>query len=318
MTEVLHLPVAVSAIDRDYLMRENPDLFDLLWENPNTRVLALFEGKTLLRSGEAGDSPELRFLTVEEVTSAQLRVYLGKTLHDSSAEPAESPIVLAVLSPNSAKQLEPSENAWHQLRRSGAGLSERDSELYATALSLANWHQSHLYCPKCGSPTVIVRGGWVRTCFNDSFEVFPRTDPAIIVSVTDSEDRILLGSQASWDENRWSVLAGFVEPGESLNHAVLREVFEESGLRVTNPRYLGSQPWPYPHSLMLAFTAQIDPTFAHLPATPDGQEIIRLRWFSRQDIIDEADSILLPGKSSVSYALISHWFGGQLPTTEAW
>ena len=318
MTDILHLPAAKSAIDRDYLMREDPDLFDLLWQNPNTRVLALFEGKTLLRSGEAGDSPELRLLTVEEVTSAQLRVYLGKTLQNTSAEQQHSPIVLAVLSANSAKQLEPNEGSWHQLRRSGAGLSERDSELYVQALALANWHQSHQYCPKCGSPTTVVRGGWVRTCFNDNFEVFPRTDPAIIVSVTDDEDRILLGAQGTWADNRWSVLAGFVEPGESLNHAVLREVLEESGLRVRNPRYLGSQPWPYPHSLMLAFTAEIDPDFAHLSATPDGQEIIRLRWFSRQDIAAEASSLVLPGKSSVSHALITHWFGGPLPTPEAW
>jgi NAD+ diphosphatase len=138
------------------------------------------------------------------------------------------------------------------------------------------------------------------------------------VSVTDEQDRILLGSQATWDENRWSVLAGFVEPGESLNHAVLREVFEESGLRIKNPQYLGSQPWPYPHSLMLAFTAEVDPDFAHLAPTPDGQEIIRLRWFSRQDIVAEAGSIVLPGKSSVSHALITHWFGEPLPTPEAW
>jgi len=322
--DVLNLPVATSALDRDYLMRENAELFDILWQNPLTRVLVLHEGKTLLRdpsatdSGVVGPAPELRLMTVDEVSSAQLRVYLGKTLTATETEPKDTPVVLAVVSANSASLVEADENRWHQLKRSGNGLSDRDSELYASALALANWHASHVYCPKCGAPTSITRGGWVRTCFNENYEVFPRTDPAIIVSVIDDQDRILLGSQGAWGANRWSVLAGFVEPGESLNHAVVREVFEEAGVRVANPRYLGSQAWPYPHSLMVGFTAKVDPEHAHLEPTPDGEEIVKLRWFSREDFIAEAESLLLPGKASISRALIEHWFGGPLPTQEAW
>ena len=330
MQDVLKLPVAKSGLDRDYLMRDNADLFDILWQNPLTRVLVLHDGKTLLRDGAAkangyaggagiaGPTPELRLLTVEEVTSAQLRVYLGKTLTATEAEPEKTPIVLAVVSLNSAQAIEPDENQWHLLKRSGNGLIERDAEIYAQALALANWHASHTYCPKCGAPTTVTNGGWVRTCFSENYEVFPRTDPAIIVSVVDDEDRILLGSQGAWGANRWSVLAGFVEPGESLNHAVVREVFEEAGVRVGEPMFLGSQAWPYPHSLMLGFTAKIDPEHAHLTATPDGDEIVKLRWFSRADFVAEADSLLLPGKDSISRALIEHWFGGPLPTREAW
>lgn len=330
MHDVLNLPVATSALDRDYLMRQNPDLFDILWQNPLTRVLVLHEGKTLLRDGVAsangvegggglpGPEPELRLLTVEEVTSAQLRVYLGKTLVGSATEHEMTPVVLAVVSANSATLVEPDENRWHQLKRAGNGLSERDAELYVQALALANWHASHIYCPKCGAPTSVTKGGWVRICFNENYEIFPRTDPAIIVSVIDEDDRILLGSQGSWGANRWSVLAGFVEPGESLNHAVVREVFEEAGIKVTNPKYLGSQAWPYPSSLMVGFTAQIDPAHAHLTATPDGEEIIKLRWFSRADLVSEAQDLLLPGKASISRALIEHWYGGPLPTPEAW
>ena len=324
MHDVLNLPVAESLFDRDYLMRGNAELFDILWQNPLTRVLVLHEGKTLLHSasdadpGIAGPGAELRLLTIDEVSSAQLRVYLGKTLVASATEPQQTPVVLAVVSANAAKQIEPDENRWHQLKRSGNGLSARDTELHSAALALANWHASHIFCPKCGAPTSVTQGGWVRTCFNDNNEVFPRTDPAIIVSVIDDQDRILLGSQGAWGANRWSVLAGFVEPGESLNHAVIREVFEEAGVRIKNPQYLGSQAWPYPHSLMVGFTAQVDPDHAHLEATPDGEEIVRLRWFSRADFHAEADSIMLPGKASISRALIEHWFGGPLPTREAW
>jgi NAD+ diphosphatase len=319
----LNLPVAQSTLDRDYLMRNNPDLFDILWQNPLTRVVVLHEGKTLLRdssddSGLPGPAAELRLMTVEEVTSAQLRVYLGKTLVASDTEPEQTPVVLAVVSANSAHLVEPDADRWHQLKRSGNGLSERDSELFAQALALANWHASHVYCPKCGAPTSITRGGWVRTCFNENYEVFPRTDPAIIVSVIDADDRILLGSQGSWGANRWSVLAGFVEPGESLNHAVVREVFEEAGIRVANPQFLGSQAWPHPHSLMVGYTAKVDPAHAHLAATPDGEEIVKLRWFSREDFVAEAGSLLLPGKGSISRALIEHWYGSELPTGEAW
>ena len=329
MQDVLNLPVAISNLDRDYLMRDNAELFDILWQNPLTRVLVLHDGKTLLRdgnasgnggpaSGVAGVSAELRLMTVEEVSSAQLRVYLGKTLEATGAEPENTPVVLAVVSANSAALVEPDENRWHQLKRSGNGLSERDAELYAQALALANWHASHIYCPKCGAPTSITGGGWIRTCFNDNNEVFPRTDPAIIVSVIDDQDRILLGSQGVWGANRWSVLAGFVEPGESLDHAVVREVFEEAGIRVSRPTYLGSQPWPYPHSLMLGFTAKVDPEHKHLIATPDGEEIVKLRWFSREDLVAEGEHLQLPGKSSISRALIEHWYGGPLPTAEAW
>ena len=330
MQDVLNLPVAKSGLDRDYLMRDNADLFDLLWQNPLTRVLVLHEGKTLLRDGlasangssgsadPAGPAAALRLMTVDEVSSAQLRVYLGKTLLASETEPEGSPIVLAVVSKNSAALVEPNETDWHQLKRSGNGLSERDAELYSSALALANWHASHVYCPKCGSPTSITRGGWVRTCFSENYEIFPRTDPAIIVSVIDDQDRILLGSQGAWGANRWSVLAGFVEPGESLNHAVVREVFEEAGIKVAEPKYLGSQAWPHPHSLMLGFTAKVDPEHAHLTATPDGEEIVKLRWFSKEDFVSEAESLLLPGKASISRALIEHWYGGPLPTREAW
>ncbi|MEN9989025.1 MAG: hypothetical protein RL508_4 [Actinomycetota bacterium] len=305
----LGLKPAESAIDRDYLQRDNPDLFDNLWENPATRVLAMYEGQVLLTGNLSQPTASLKLLTTEEVPSAQLRVYLGKTLADHGHEPAGTPVVLAVLGTNSANQLEPDAEAWHGLRKTGAGLSPRDSEIYAQALALANFHLNHKHCPRCGLPTVIEQGGWSRRCFQDQSQTFPRTDPAIIVSVVDENDRILLGSQGVWEDNRWSVLAGFVEPGESLANAVVREVYEEAGVRVTDVEFLGSQAWPFPYSLMVAFTAKLDTSSGHQDLVPDGVEIEKVRWFSREEIAAERDGLILPGKLSVARSLLDHWFG---------
>ncbi|MFM6980172.1 MAG: NAD(+) diphosphatase, partial [Micrococcales bacterium] len=293
--------------------RLDPDLFDHLWENPLTRVLVLFEGKTLLQGSVGGFAPVLRLLEVEQVPSAQLRVYLGKTLADEAGVAVDSPVVLAVLSKNSADQIEPDANAWVGLRNTGVGLSDRDSGLYAQALALANWHESHAYCPRCGLPTVIQEGGWSRRCFSDNSQVFPRTDPAVIMSVIDQEDRILLGSQGSWEENRFSLLAGFVEPGESLAAAVIREVFEEAGIVVEEPEYLASQSWPFPYSLMCGFTAKVRDSHAQA-LQPDGIEIVKLRWFSRTQLAQAVANreITLPGRLAIARAIIEHWYGEEI------
>lgn len=307
------LPLARAALDRDYLAREDADLFDHLWSNQDTRIMVMFEGKTLLLGSVASPAPALRLLTTEEVPSAQLRVYLGKTLSDESGVAAGSPIVLAVLGTNSAHQIEPDPNAWVGLRHTGLGLSDRDSGLYSQALALANFHESHVYCSRCGMPTAIQQGGWSRRCLTDQTQVFPRTDPAIIVSIIDQDDRILLGSQGTWEENRFSILAGFVEPGESLSAAVIREVFEEAGVVVEEPEYLASQAWPFPYSLMCGFTARVRNSHAQ-ELKPDGIEIARLRWFSKQEVSAMVSNgeLKLPGRLSISRALIEHWYGQQI------
>jgi NAD+ diphosphatase len=315
MSNLPHLPMAQAAVDRDYLARENPELFDVLWSDPATRVLALYDGRVLLGEGAgSGGQASLRLLPVEDVPSAQLRVYLGKTLEESTFEPAGTPVVLAVLSTNSANQLEPNPGNWHEIRRTGFGLSGRDANLYAMANALANFHNNHKHCPSCGLPTVIEKGGWSRRCFADGKQVFPRTDPAIIVAVTDDQDRILLGSQGVWEENRWSVLAGFVEAGESLAAAVVREVSEEAGVLVDHVEYLGSQAWPFPYSLMVGFSAKLDASVPNQALVPDGLEIEKLKWFSRDEITElvAAKQIILPGPLSIARGLIEHWYGGPL------
>ena len=316
MHEPLNLPLARSAVDRDNVLRSEPEILDRLWSNHETRVLVLWDGKTLLEGSADEPSPQLRLLASTDLTPlteaalVELDAYLGFTVEEEAGIPANTKVLLAVLSEPGAMQLEPDADSWHGLRKTGAGLSARDAGLYAEALALANWHDTHLHCPRCGSATQISEAGWRRDCPKDEHQIFPRTDPAIIVSVIDDQDRILLGSQGVWEDNRWSILAGFVEPGESLAAAVAREVYEESGVRVVAPEFLGSQAWPFPYSLMVGFTARVDPNHKHLELAPDGVEIEKLRWFSREELAAEAGSLLLPGKLSIAGALIEHWYGG--------
>ena len=159
MKNSLNLPLARSAVDRDYLQRKNPDLFVDLWSNKNTRVLPMFNQKVLLH--QVADKPvaQLKLFEVESITSNDLLVYLGRSLEASEFEPADTPLVLAVLSASAANQLEPDESAWTSLRRNGSGLSDRDAGLYAQSLSIANWHESHPRCSKCGKPTEVIDSG---------------------------------------------------------------------------------------------------------------------------------------------------------------
>ncbi|HEX4444639.1 MAG TPA: NAD(+) diphosphatase [Galbitalea sp.] len=293
------LPLSRFEVDRDYLSREKPDLFGELWANPATRILPIHDGRALISPDGA-----LRLLTVSETPEATVRVYLGLTTAASATEPAATPVVAVPL----ADVLEVDGATWTTLRTVGSRLSSRDAGLLTEALGILNWHATHQFSPRTGEPTIIEKGGWVRRDPTTGAEHFPRTDAAIIVGITDADDRILLGSNALWENNRFSLLAGFVEPGESLEAAVLREVFEEAGIRVTDPVYLGSQPWPFPASLMLGFTARVDAEHP-MTLTPDGAEILELRWFSRDELRASRGEVLLPGPTSIAHAILEEWFG---------
>lgn len=297
----LNLPLAHTALDRDYLTREQVELFDELWKSSEALVLPMLDGKVLLTSNS-----ELKLFSTGQIPRSTALAYLGKDLESSF------PVVLAVLDKSQGFELEPVAENWHGLRRSGIGLSPRDAAIFTQGLALANWHSTHEYCPRCGARTEVERAGWVRRCSPDELELFPRTDPAVIVSVIDSEGRILLGSQGVWEENRFSILAGFVEPGESLEAAVVREMQEEAGILVANPKYLGSQAWPFPFSLMLGYTAE----YVGGTLTPDGEEIVKLRWFTREELKAEVSELLLPGRLSIARSLIELWLGEELVTGE--
>ena len=299
------LPLSRHRIDRDHLARRNPTLFDDLWADVSTRVLVLHDSSALL----APSSSALRLLRPAEVPDAELLVYLGRSLGDDVAH------VAAFLGEPAAATFGDGA-VWGNLRSLGAQLSDLDAGLFTEALAMLHWHRSHRFSPRTGAPTAAALGGWVRRAEGDSHDLFPRTDAAIIVGVTDAADRILLGSNAMWPSNRFSLLAGFVEPGESLEGAVIREVFEEAGVRVTNPVYLGSQPWPFPASLMLGFRAKVDPDHAEL--RPDGDEIVDVRWFSRAELASSLDEIALPGGTSIARAIIEDWYGGPINDRQEW
>ena len=297
-------PLARSALDRDYLLRANPDLFSVLRDQANSMALLMHKGKVLL-----GHDLSLSLIPLSSAPAAKVMVYLGRSTENATSVAAGSAICLVVIDQAQANSIEPNPERWISLRSTGAGLSDLDAGIFTQALALSNWHQSHTHCPSCGSETAIEQGGWVRRCTLEDLELFPRTDPAVIVSIIDEKDRILLGSQGIWEQNRWSILAGFVEPGESLEAAVAREMKEESGLDVTDAKYTYSQGWPYPYSLMLGFSARAN---SSQQLRPDGEEITKLRWFSREELASEAKEILLPGQASISRAMIELWFGKEI------
>lgn len=188
------------------------------------------------------------------------------------------------------------------LRQIHPNLSELEISIAMQALALINWHESHTNCARCGNPTKVVANGWIRECEIDGSQHFPRTDPAVIVLVKDRTNRLLLGRQKVWAEKRFSNFAGFVEPGESLENAIRREIKEESGLEVSEIKYLSSQPWPFPASIMMAFSAITDEPEK---AKADGNEIVELIWFTKDEL--RASDIILPDNLSISRKMINYW-----------
>ncbi|MDN4480983.1 NAD(+) diphosphatase [Demequina muriae] len=187
----------------------------------------------------------------------------------------------------------------------------RDRELATTAVAISAWHASHPRCALCGSATEPRMGGWVRRCPTDQRDHYPRTDPAVIVAITDGEDRMLMAHASHWSANRFSHLAGYVEPGESLEQAAHREVAEESGLVLHDLTYAGSQPWPFPASVMVGFRARVDdPAFVL-----DDDEISEAMWVSRAELdarVADGTLVLAP-PGSIARRLLEEWYGSTLP-----
>ena len=199
-------------------------------------------------------------------------------------------------------------DAWAGLRDLGADLGDLDAGLLVQAIGILEWHDRHRFSPLTGEPTTVERAGWVQRDPTTGAEFFPRTDPAVIMAVHDGGDRLVLGRQAAWPPGRFSILAGFVEPGESAEAAVVREVAEEVGLRVTDVRYVGSQPWPFPQSLMLGFVARVE---GDDTLRPDPSEIEEARWFSRAELASGKGPEALPPPVSIARHIIDRWVAGE-------
>jgi NAD+ diphosphatase len=292
------LALSRAAVGRSAFRRADEAWLRSVWSDRRSRVLVVDDGRFLVRF--AGPAAELVLLPPDEAPDG-IRFLLGVD--------AGGVAYFGV-----AAALPPAPDGTARaagLREAGPLLTDRDAGLVTHAVGLANWHATASHCSRCGTVTEPVLAGHARRCPADGSEHFPRTDPAVIMSVIDADDRCLLARNSQWPAGRVSVLAGFVEPGESAEQAVAREVHEETGVTVTDVRYAASQPWPMPHSLMLGFRARAVGT----EITVDGHEIEEARWYSRQQLRDSllAGELLIPPSVSISRWLIETWYGGDLP-----
>ncbi len=199
-------------------------------------------------------------------------------------------------------------DSWAGLRELGTELSDLDAGLLVEAIGILEWHERNRFSPLTGAPTTIERAGWVQHDPTTGTDIFPRTDPAVIMLVHDGAGHVVLGRQAVWPPGRFSILAGFVEPGESAEGAVAREVAEEVGLPVTEVRYVGSQPWPFPQSLMLGFVARAEQAG---DLVLDPHEIEEARWFSRDELLEGNGLAALPPGVSIARNIIDRWLTGE-------
>jgi len=296
------LALARGTVDRSAEHRTDPEWLEARWAEPGTRVLVVDDGQALARLGDA--DAELVLLPVSQAPDGP-RYLLGVDDDGRAYFGVSAPLPAAYdAAVGQAKPV--------GLRQVGALLGDRDAGLLTHAVALGNWHATHTHCPRCGALTNLVTGGHSRICPVDLSEHFPRTDPAMITLVTDARDRALLARNRAWPERRVSILAGFVEPGESAEQAVEREVAEETGIIVREIRYLGSQPWPMPASLMLGFWARANGV---QPIRVDEEEIAEAHWFSRDELRASMASseIRLPPPVSIAYRIIESWYGDELP-----
>jgi NAD+ diphosphatase len=294
-----HPPFARGPLDRAAHRRLDEQWLAAAWER--ARVVVVDDGHVLVR---AGDPPELLLIDPAQAPAGE-RFFLG--------EEEDGTVYFAV-----AADVEPIEGTRRvNLRQVGAALADLPAGLFITSVALANWHSRHPYSPLSGKLTVAAQGGWVRMTPDGEETIWPRTDPAVIMLVHDGvagpEGRCLLGFNAQWKAlgatvPRFSTLAGFVEPGESAEMAVAREVLEEVGVRVGEVTYVSSQPWPFPGSLMLGFQA-VAPAGAAI--TVDVEEIAEARWLSRAEIAAVLDGTSeefgLPFPASIAHFLITRW-----------
>ncbi|MDO5493374.1 MAG: NAD(+) diphosphatase [Nesterenkonia sp.] len=322
----LELPLADAGLHRQDQQRQRPDWLDHVWSLRDTRVLSLRDGLAptcdhrLVLTPAAGPLPETAVYlgSFREDSGHLVAVSLSGSPQGAAAE-AEMPLSAETPPAHAADgdHLEgPAADAeWLDLRDVGHRLGALDAALLTQAVAVTTWHRSSPHCTRCGHRTEVRSSGWMRRCPHCGTETFPRTDPAAITAVVDDAGRILLGSAYRWAAHRYSTFAGFVEAGESVEAAVVREVAEEAGVEVDDVRYLGSQAWPFPRSLMLGYLAR---TSRPEQARADREEIRDVRWFTREELRDEVASgrLWIPSRSSISRALIEHWYGGPMPDAE--
>ena len=298
-----------GGLDRDVIARENEDCINLVLGLSNTRIFPVWHYKNLFcETGENGKIPAPAYLSPDEATDlikiASNKVYLGKRT-DKDTEISYLAIDISCLEEDKATSILASWGKFADLREISPLVGGVEGSILAYAKAMMFWHSRTGFCCICGGATIVTKAGHQRNCTKKSCTSihFPRIDPAVIMLVYDC-NKILLGRQKIWPDGLYSTLAGFVEPGETIEHAVAREVYEEVGIIVKDITYQHSQPWPFPSSLMLGFTAE-----AHTKnINYNDSEIEDAQWFEREEILNfEKQKKLLPRKLSVSRRLINDW-----------
>ena len=302
-----------SGLDRAAHLRSNADG---LARKPDTRAILFWRGKPLVTDDQlvrvSLDHPimqdaenELIFLGMEDgaIFAADLSLWVPDTPDDAALDS----FVDQSLQQHPAMP----DAAFAELRSVMSRLDTRDAELAATARAVLLWHDSHQFCAKCGVKSDISMGGWQRDCPACNGHHFPRTDPVVIMLITHGND-VLLGRSPGWPEGMYSLLAGFVEPGETIEAAVRREVLEEAGVKVGQVNYLASQPWPFPMSLMFGCAGD---ALTH-DITIDPTEIEDARWVSREDVAKAFagahPEILPPRKGAIAGFILENWLADRL------
>ena len=296
-----HLELTAEPHDRAGLKRTDEAWLQERWADPETRVLVVSGTRVRPRDGA------IEWVSPSDAPDG-VRLLLGER---------DDRTWFAVVVPAEVAKEEPDQ--WFPLRGLLpflAGDAVRLAPLVFHALGLAEWLWATRFCPRCGGSLEVRAAGHELTCTDCGRSQFPRSDPAVIMVVThgdpgSEEERCLLGRQAVWPEGRFSTLAGFCEPGETLEDAVRREVAEETGVAVGEVEYFGNQPWPLPSSLMLGFIGRAVTT----EVVVDQDELDDARWFTRAEMKDQAEAgtLVLPGGVSISRSLVEHWYGGPLP-----
>lgn len=295
------LPLSRGTVDRDARRRSEP--IASILADPGVGVVRVRRGRV------SGDDHGLDLGS--EVAEGTEVAYLGT---DEDGRPYVADLGTGVPDPDPGRALDDPQGppSGINVREAGWQLEPRDAGLATAAIAMANWHATHRFCPRCGAPSVIAVAGWERHCTADGAAQYPRTDPAVIMAIVDDDDRLLLGHGVAWPATQFSVPAGFVEPGESLEAAVRREVAEEAAIEVGEVSYQGSQPWPFPASLMLGFRGRALTT----EPSPDGVEVTEAMFVSRDELTDliSSGAIRLPRPTSIAHYLISDWYGREWPT----
>ena len=317
--------MASGQFDRDAARRNDANYLHLLKNSPNTSyILVTARGEVAIKSAHVyGQAPrggltppdlanmeaeqllELNHAQVAQLPfSPQEPYYLGKYGEKSY-------FALRVEAPS--QQLEENwQHCFAPLRAVAGMLEPYQGELAAAAVALATWDKNTKFCERCGVSLKLACAGWEKHCTACAHITYPRTDPAIIVAITDDAERLLLIHGATWQPGRYSVVAGFVEAGESLEAAVAREALEETGIKISQASYYVSQPWPFPRSLMFAFTARAG---GQQEPKADMQEVGHAFWVSREEFTQLVleGKVIVPGRASSGHALVRAWYGRELP-----